>query len=603
MINFGIWRVQLKNFGFTMGMLLVGLLLSVSAFAGVVEKVEEDFAPASGVVVMAAGSDEYIIDLDASAGIAVGDLLAVVEEGKQIVHPVSKKVLGTLDKTVAVLQVTQVKSGYSYARALKKEDSATIEAGTKLERFSNLSAVFRDETGAYEALYADLRRALPQLEWQESMSASIADLFFTATPNGLEVRDSEGTLIRSYAPERPRAVGVQSIPTNRITTPQVKDVAAAGPRPAPVQVSAGSVPPPMAVSGVEPSGPVQYENTSSRSGVSATGSTVFNMEFPRFNKVGQFKKRTVMADFEKVGDRLLLATTDGGSIEIFSVNGGLKSIATGDSTTMGQILSLSWYQPKAGDVYLAVTVWSDKRINSDLLKLEGGTLKPVIYGHTYMTAGFDLDGDMRSELLLGQEFEREYFFGSRVDQLTLRNGEFEASEPPVLLPRSFQIYGALLRDVTGDGKAEAIYVRNRRLYIFRGTEQIYKSSSEIGGSVATVTYDVDPDAQNPMINNVSIEVAPVAADIDGDGTQEIIAPAADGNIMRSVGIASAIDKSWLAVFKYQNGMVMKGSVGDKLERPLQGICVANGQAYMLATDVGSLLDGSEASYLLSIPLQ
>ena len=67
MVNFGIWRVQLKNFGFTMGMLLVGLLLSVSAFAGVVEKVEEDFAPASGVVVMAAGSDEYIIDLDASA--------------------------------------------------------------------------------------------------------------------------------------------------------------------------------------------------------------------------------------------------------------------------------------------------------------------------------------------------------------------------------------------------------------------------------------------------------------------------------------------------------------------------------------------------------
>jgi hypothetical protein len=396
---------------------------------------------------------------------------------------------------------------------------------------------------------------------------------------------------------------VQSIPTNRITAPQVKDVAAAGPGPAPVQVSAGSVPPAPAVSGVEPSGPVQYENTSSRSGVSATGSTVFNMEFPRFNKVGQFKKRTVMADFEKVGDRLLLATTDGGSIEIFSVNGGLKSIATGDSTTMGQILSLSWYQPKAGDVYLAVTIWSDKRINSDLLKLEGGTLKPVIYGHTYMTAGFDLDGDMRSELLLGQEFEREYFFGSRVDQLTLRNGDFEASEPPVLLPRSFQIYGALLRDVTGDGKAEAIYVRNRRLYIFRGTEQIYKSSSEIGGSVATVTYDVDPDAQNPMINNVSIEVAPVAADIDGDGTQEIIAPAADGNIMRSVGIASAIDKSWLAVFKYQNGMVMKGSVGDKLERPLQGICVANGQAYMLATDVGSLLDGSEASYLLSIPLQ
>jgi opacity protein-like surface antigen len=603
MLNFGIWRVQLKSFGFTAVALLAGMLMSVSAFAGVVEKVEEDFAPASGVVVMAAGSNEYIIDLDASTGVAVGDLLAVVEEGEQIVHPVTKKVIGTLDKTLAVLQVSQVKTGYSYARVLEKEDSATIEAGTKLERFSNLSAVFRDETGAYEALYADLKRALPQLEWQESMSASIADLFFTATPNGLEVRDSEGTLIRSYAPEKPRAAAAQSIPTNLITAPKVKNSSGMARGAAAVAAGAGSAAVSNMASQVENKGAVQYEAAPSGKTASATGSDIFNMEFPRFNKVGQFKKKTVMADFENVDGKLLLATTDGGSIDVFEVGGELRSVATGDSTTMGQILSLSWYQPEAGEAYLAVTVWADKRINSDLLKLEGDTLTPVINGYSRMTAGFDLDGDMRSELLLGQEFERENFYGTRVNELTVRNGAFETSEPPVLLPRSFQIYGALLTDITGDGKAEVVYVRKRRLYIFQGTEQIYKSSSEIGGSVATVTYDVDPDAQNPMINNASIEVAPVAADLDGDGTREIVAPAADGNIMRSVGVASAIDKSWLAVFKYRDGMVMKGSVGDKLERPLQGISVANGQAYMLATDVGSLLDGSEASYLLSIPLQ
>jgi hypothetical protein len=590
----------LKNFGFMAVALLAGVLLSVSAFAGVVEKVEKDFAPVSGVVVMPAGGDEYIVDLDGSNGVAVGDLLAVVEEGEQIVHPVTKKILGTLDKTMAVLQVTQVKTGYSYAKVLEAEESATLEAGTKLERFSNLSAIFRDETGSSEAMYADLRRALPQLEWQDSMSATLADLFFTVTSNGLEVRDKEGTLIRSYAPERPRAAAAQSIPTNLITAPQIKDVSGAATGAA---AGAGGAALSNAAPQVDSQGAVQYEAAPSGKTSASVGSDIFNMEFPRFNKIGQFKKKTVMADFEKVEGRLLLATSDGGSIEIFAVDDELESVATGDSTTMGQILSLSWYQPEAGEAYLAVTVWSDKRINTDLLKLEGDALTPVINGYSRMTAGFDLDGDMRSELLLGQEFERENFYGRRVNELSLRNAEFEVSESPVLLPRSFQIYGALLSDVTGDGKAEAIYVRKRRLYIYQGTEQIYKSNSEIGGSVATVTYDVDPDAQNPMINNASIEVAPVAADIDGDGTFEIVAPAADGNIMRSVGVASAIDSSWLAVFKYRDGMVMKGSVGDKLERPLQGIGVANGQAYMLATDVGSLLDDSEASYLLSIPLQ
>jgi len=603
MLNLAYGGFKLKNFSFTVTALLAGMLLSVSALAGVVEKVEKDFSPTSGVVVMAASIDEYIIDLDGSSGVAVGDLLAVVEEGAQIVHPVTKKILGTLDKTMAVLQVTQVKTGYSYAKVLEAEASAAIDAGTKLERFSNLSAIFKDETGVSEAMYADLRRALPQLEWQESMSATIADLFFTVTPNGLEVRDSKGVLIRSYAPEKPTTVAAQGIPTNLITAPVVKGTSSATAGGAGVAVVGGAAVNALATSGAG-KGAVQYEaSPSGETAQATTGVDIFNMEFPRFNKVGQFKKKTVMADFEKVDGKLLLATTDGETIEVFSVEEKLELVATGDSTTMGQILSLSWYQPEAGEAYLAVTVWHDEQISTDLLKLEGSTLAPVIRGYPRMVAGFDVDGDMRSELLLGQEFEREYFYGRRVDALTLRNGKFEASPPPMVLPRSFQIFGALLADITGDGKVEAIYIRKRRLYIFQGTEQIYKSSSEIGGSVSTVTYDVDPDAQNPMINNASIEVAPVAADLNGDGRREIVAPAADGNILRSVGVASAIDNSWLAVFKYRNGMVIKGSVGDRLERPLQGICIANGQAYMLATDVGNLLDSNEASYLLSIPLQ
>ncbi len=593
----------MKNFSFTVTALLAGMLLSVSALAGVVEKVEKDFSPTSGVVVMAASIDEYIIDLDGSTGVAVGDLLAVVEEGAQIVHPVTKKVLGTLDKTMAVLQVTQVKTGYSYAKVLNAEASAAIDAGTKLERFSNLSAIFKDETGVFEAMYADLRRALPQLEWQDSMSATIADLFFTVTPNGLEVRDSKGVLIRSYAPEQPVVAAAQSIPTDLITAPVATDASSATATGTGMAVTGGAAVNALATPGVG-KGAVQYETLpSGETARITTGSDIFSMEFPRFNKIGQFKKKTAMADFEKVNGKLLLATTDGGTIEVFSVGEKLESVATGDSITMGQILSLSWYQPEPGEAYLAVTVWHDERINTDLLKLEGSTLEPVIRGYSRMVAGFDVDGDMRSELLLGQEFERESFYGRGVDALTLRNGKFEASPPPMVLPRSFQVFGALLTDVTGDGKVEAIYIRKRRLYIFQGTEQIYKSSSEIGGSVSTVTYDVDPDAKNPMINNASFEVAPVAADLDGDGRREIVAPAADGNILRSVGVASAIDNSWLAVFKYRNGMIIKGSVGDKLERPLQGIGIANGQAYMLATDVGNLLDSNEASYLLSIPLQ
>ena len=592
----------MKNFRFT-GIAVLAMLLfaTVLAYADIVEKVKNDFAPVSGWVVMASATDEYIVDLDASNGIAVGDLLAVVEQGKQIVHPVTHKILGSLDKTIAVLQIEQVKSGYSYARTVRADAGVEINAGTKLERFSNLSAVFRDADDAHEAMYVGIRAALPQLEWQDSMSATHADLFFSVTANGLEVRDSKGTLIRTYALERPAFAPSGSTPTNAIAAPAASQVhfnTDTKTYPA----LTGIATPAAGVAAIDGGSAVRYETVASGAAASA-GSSMFNMEFPRFNKIGQLGKKTVMADFEKVGGQLLLALTDGSSVQVYNVAAGFKQVAAGDSATMGNILALSWYQPSPGDVYLCVTVWADKRINTDLLRLQGNKLQPVISGNTDLVAAFDTDGDMQSELLLSQEFDREYFYGSRVRQLQVRNARFEDSPLPFEFPDSFQIFGAIITDVTGDGAENVAFVRNRRLYIFNGTEQIYKSSSEIGGSVSSITYDVDPDAQNPMINSASIEVAPVAADIDGDGRREIVAIAADGNIMRSVGIASAIDKSWLAVFKFERGMVIKGTLGDQLERPLQGVAVADGHAFMLATDVGSLMGSGEGSYLLSIPLR
>lgn len=576
----------------TIGSALLLLLMSLPVVAGTVDQVKKDFAPVSGCVVMPAGS-EYIIDLDAEQGLTAGDLLAVVEQGDAIVHPVTGKVLGTMDKTIAVLQVTRVKSGYSYANLLSG-DAAKIKAGTKLQRFSNLSAVYRDETGSNELLYAQLKGALSNLQWQQSASATMADLFFVNTTNGLQVRDSKGQLIRAYAPEHQQAVA--NTGGASVAAPVIPSL------PNQTAVQYGTSPAVPAIQATQPlvQGAVTYQQSNA---VGSYAGGALNMQFPRFNKVGQFDKTTLMADFEKVDGKLLMATTDGSSIQVFAVAKGLTPVASGDSVTMGQILALSWYQPQAGTAYLTVTVWSDGTINSDLLRLDGNKLVPVVAGNEQLIAGFDVNGDGQSELLLGQEFNRETFYGSRLRELTLAGNGFNSSPVNFSIPRSFQIFGALITDVTGDGSADVCFVRNRRLYIYSAGTQIYKSSKELGISLSTVTYDIDPDAQNPMITSAACDVAPVAADLDGDGVREIVAIAAQGNIMQTVGAASAIDKSWLAVFKYRNGMVMKGTLGDKLERPMQGLAVDQGQALMVATDVAGMLDGNSATYVLAVPVK
>lgn len=564
----------------TVLMLLGGAFTSL---ATVVEVVKKDFATVAGVVVMAAG-DEYIIDLDGAQGLAAGDLLAVVESGGQIVHPLSGKVLGTLDATVAVLQVSRVQSGYSYARAISG-DHGKIVAGTALQRFSHLSAVFRDEVGGQEVLSAELKAALPALQWQDG-SSTVADLFFVATASGLQVRDQAQQLIRAYPLPQPVAAVAAPAVTAALPGSAVN--------------YAAPVAAPLAVPALPGNNAIHYESSTALTGY--TGSAL-TMEFPRFNKVGQFDKTTIMADFETVDGRLLMATTDSGAIQVFAVGETLAPVASGDSFTMGQILALSWYQPLSGEVYLAVTVWADKRIYSDLLQLQGNQLVAVISGYGTLLAGFDADNDGRSEWLLSQEFDRENFYGHRINALTVRANRFEAAAAPLRLPADFRIFGAVLADVTGDGQLESIFIRTNRLYIYQGDQQIYKSSKEIGASISSVTYDINPDAQNPMITSASCDVAPVVADLDGDGVVEIIAIAAEGNILQSVGASSAIDKSWLAVFKYRNGMVMKGTLGDKLERPLQGLAVQGDRALMVATDVGGLLDSSEASYVLAVPVR
>ena len=78
-------------------------LLSIPTQAAVIDEVARDFKPISGYVIMEAGG-EYLIDLDASKGVSAGDLFSVVRPGKKITHPVTGKVLGTLEEIKGILK-------------------------------------------------------------------------------------------------------------------------------------------------------------------------------------------------------------------------------------------------------------------------------------------------------------------------------------------------------------------------------------------------------------------------------------------------------------------------------------------------------------------
>jgi hypothetical protein len=63
-----------------------------------------------------------------------------------------------------------------------------------------------------------------------------------------------------------------------------------------------------------------------------------------------------------------------------------------------------------------------------------------------------------------------------------------------------------------------------------------------------------------------------------------------------------VKKSWLSVLKKRDGMFVKGTLGEELEVPLQGLAVANKQVLFVATETGSIFGKGGESLVLVFPL-
>lgn len=185
------------------------LVLPLKAVAGVVDELSDDFRPISGYVVENTGN-EVIIDLSSEHGVNMGDLFSVMKPGRELVHPVTKQVLGRLDDIKGFLQVTLVMKGYARARILGNGED--INRGDVISRFNGIDAEFRDCGGHSEMLFNQLRYALPHLNWRNG-STSLKNkpleddvpasdkkpaLYFIMGQNNLEVRDQNFVIIHSY---------------------------------------------------------------------------------------------------------------------------------------------------------------------------------------------------------------------------------------------------------------------------------------------------------------------------------------------------------------------------------------------------------------------
>lgn len=552
---------------------------TVAVGATSLDTVSRDFRPLSGYIVKSMG-DAFLIDQDAGKGVAVGDFFAVITQGEQIVHPVTKEVLGNIAQTKGILRVTRTATGYSYARLEGK--STEFNPGDVIRRYENIPAIFWDYTEQGAGFFPRLKDALPHLNWQGYVAtqadrpetpgpllAADPTLLFVLDKNGLHVYDNEFRSIHTY--------------------PQFN-----------VSIKATAA--------LSSEKQIKWEQSPNSDGVDAAG---YHAIYSGFETLGPLPEGTIMAAFARAGDHLLLASTDGSIFQAFAVDSKLTPLTQGDTGRPGKILALHWWQPTVdGPLYLAVTSSVEENqaatsfmphtISGSIFQLQDDLFRPVIEGLPYILGSFDRDGDGVSETLLGQNFDRDIFFGGRIQELSIVDDKVETRRTDLIFPRGFPVQGSLLADLTGDGKAEAIFVRRQTLFIYTGKQLLYESAQQMGGSLSSMTYSRNPGAVDQLFTTESFEVSPVAADLDGDGLPEVVALSSDGSSLHAQGFGSG-SKAQLAVFRNSNSSFIRGRLGDEIESPVQGLFLDGKRALLVSSKAGHL-DGKGYSYLLALPL-
>ncbi len=304
---------------------------------------------------------------------------------------------------------------------------------------------------------------------------------------------------------------------------------------------------------------------------------------------------------------MLVATTDGASILVSEADERMSPVAAGRPTTPGQILSVHWWQPEEKEPPLLVAnIWQEDHPEGAIFVLRGSQLVPVRETILSILGTFDRDGDGQRELLLGQSFDPERFFGRRVRQLDLRGSKLHARKPDFRQPRGFTVQGAAFADLTGDGRPELAFVHSNILYVHDSDgELLYRSTPTMGGSLSTLTYDVDPELEFSPVNTIPFELAPVAADLNGDGVAELIVVASERRSASVPGIDPGVKKSWLAVFEFRDGAFVMGKLGPELTVPVQGLGFDRSRMLLVTPESHSFSffrESTAASHLLALSL-
>jgi hypothetical protein len=222
-----------------------------------------------------------------------------------------------------------------------------------------------------------------------------------------------------------------------------------------------------------------------------------------------------------------LVVTDGERVYLYKlVNRALEPEWTFYARSMGRVISVQLAELTGDQIFEVVVNRFDTKIgmSSFIVGLKNGKPVALVDQVDAFLYAVDEKGTGVKDTLWRQRYREETFFGTGfAEQIALRNGTL-VKERHAIVPDGFRATGATFSNITGKDTRALVFIDERnRLRIANGTEEVWRSSSVVGGGGGKIEVQrfIERGGRSYFY---TMEPTPLSVDLDGDGIQEVVVP-------------------------------------------------------------------------------
>jgi hypothetical protein len=164
-------------------------------------------------------------------------------------------------------------------------------------------------------------------------------------------------------------------------------------------------------------------------------------------------------------------------------------------------------------------------LNSFILLAKEGKPKFLVDTVESFLFAVDAKGEGVKQTLWAQRYNPDNFFTiGQADEVVVKKGNLDVVKQ-VRAPSTFRPMGATFSNIAGkDTRSLALVDEANRLRISLDGEDIWRSSTSVGGGYTKLELVIPRGRQGDTTKFYKIEPTPLALDLDGDGIDELVVP-------------------------------------------------------------------------------